>query len=70
MRVSQDTMKHIYGWLLLTPAAILLIAFTYYPTVATFIDSFYSKGIEIKEEEGKCQRWKRHYKQLEENQRW
>ena len=33
---------HIYGWLLLLPAAVLLVAFTHYPAVATFIDSFYS----------------------------
>jgi sn-glycerol 3-phosphate transport system permease protein len=32
----------IYGWLLLLPAAVLLVAFTHYPAVATFIDSFYS----------------------------
>jgi sn-glycerol 3-phosphate transport system permease protein len=41
-------MKHVYGWLLLTPAAILLIAFTHYPTVATIFDSFYSKGSAIR----------------------
>jgi sn-glycerol 3-phosphate transport system permease protein len=32
----------IYGWLLLLPAAVMLVAFTHYPAVATFIDSFYS----------------------------
>ncbi|MGB7181501.1 MAG: sugar ABC transporter permease [Burkholderiaceae bacterium] len=37
-------MKHVYGWLLLTPAAILLIAFTHYPTVLTFVNSLFSKG--------------------------
>jgi sn-glycerol 3-phosphate transport system permease protein len=41
-------MKHVYGWLLLTPAAILLIAFTHYPTVATVIDSLFSKGTAIR----------------------
>jgi sn-glycerol 3-phosphate transport system permease protein len=30
------------GILLLLPAAVLLVAFTFYPTVATLIDSFYS----------------------------
>jgi sn-glycerol 3-phosphate transport system permease protein len=30
------------GMLLLAPAAVLLVAFTFYPTVATLIDSFYS----------------------------
>ena len=37
-------MKHVYGWLLLAPAAILLVAFTHYPAAATFIDSFFSTG--------------------------
>lgn len=41
-------MRHIYGWLLLTPAAILLIAFTHYPTIATVIDSLFSKGSAIR----------------------
>lgn len=41
-------MRHVYGWLLLTPAAILLIAFTHYPTVATVYDSFFSKGTAIR----------------------
>ena len=41
-------MRHIYGWLLLTPAAILLVAFTHYPTIATIIDSLYSKGSMIR----------------------
>jgi len=35
---------HLYGWLLLTPAAILLIAFTHYPTVATLGHSLFSDG--------------------------
>src|SRR5690606_22297423 len=33
---------HLYGWLLLLPAAVLLVAFTHYPTVASLIDSFFS----------------------------
>lgn len=33
---------HIHGWLLLLPAAILLVAFTHYPAVATILDSFFS----------------------------
>ncbi len=41
-------MKHVYGWLLLTPAAILLVAFTHYPAAATFIDSFFSTGTAIR----------------------
>jgi len=48
MTVSRDLMRHVHGWLLLTPAAILLIAFTHYPMVATLIDSFYSKGSAIR----------------------
>jgi sn-glycerol 3-phosphate transport system permease protein len=34
--------------LLLTPAAILLIGFTHYPTVATIINSMFSKGSAIR----------------------
>ena len=37
-------MTHVYGWLLLTPAAILLVAFTHYPTVATLAQSFFTTG--------------------------
>jgi sn-glycerol 3-phosphate transport system permease protein len=33
---------HLYGWLLLLPAAILLVAFTHYPTITSVIDSFFS----------------------------
>jgi sn-glycerol 3-phosphate transport system permease protein len=40
--------RHVQGWLLLMPAAILLIAFTHYPTVATVIDSMFSKGTAIR----------------------
>ncbi|MBM3523248.1 MAG: sugar ABC transporter permease, partial [Alphaproteobacteria bacterium] len=32
----------IHGWLLLLPAAVLLGAFTHWPTVATIWQSFYS----------------------------
>jgi sn-glycerol 3-phosphate transport system permease protein len=41
-------MKHVYGWLLLTPAAILLIGFTHYPAVATLFDSFFSTGTAVR----------------------
>ena len=44
MSLSRNQINHVYGWLLLTPAAILLVAFTHYPTVATLINSFFSKG--------------------------
>jgi sn-glycerol 3-phosphate transport system permease protein len=33
---------HIHGWLLLLPAAVLLVVFTHYPTVATLYDSLLS----------------------------
>lgn len=46
--MSHGVSRHVYGWLLLTPAAILLIAFTHYPTVATVIDSLFSKGNPIR----------------------
>ncbi len=39
---------HLYGWLLLTPAAILLIAFTHYPTGATLWHSFFSEGTALR----------------------
>ena len=32
----------IYGWLLLLPAMVLLVAFTHYPAVATLWNSFFS----------------------------
>lgn len=34
----------IYAWLLLSPAMILLVAFTHYPAVQTIINSFFSTG--------------------------
>jgi len=48
MHPSFNIMRHVYGWLLLTPAAILLIAFTHYPTVATVYESLFSKGSMIR----------------------
>jgi sn-glycerol 3-phosphate transport system permease protein len=41
-------MKHVYGWLLLTPAAILLVAFTHYPAAATLLESFFSTGTAVR----------------------
>ena len=41
-------MRHVYGWLLLTPAAILLVAFTHYPAVATLAESFFSTGTAVR----------------------
>ena len=40
--------KHVYGWLLLTPAAILLVGFTHYPAAATLVDSFFSTGTAVR----------------------
>ena len=34
--------RSIHAWLLLLPALVLLLTFTHWPAVATFIDSFYS----------------------------
>ena len=41
-------MRHIYGWLLLLPAAILLVGFTHYPALATLADSFFSAGTALR----------------------
>ena len=41
-------MKHLYGWLLLAPAAILLVGFTHYPAAATLFDSFFSTGTAVR----------------------
>jgi sn-glycerol 3-phosphate transport system permease protein len=34
----------VHGWLLLTPAALLLSLFAFYPSIATFWSSLFSKG--------------------------
>ncbi len=44
----RNIMMHVHGWLLLTPAVVLLVAFTHYPTVATVINSLFSKGTAIR----------------------
>ncbi len=41
-------MHHVYGWLLLTPAAILLLLFTHYPTIATVWQSFFSSATALR----------------------
>jgi len=48
MSFVRSNQVHIYGWLLLMPAAIFLIAFTYYPTVATLAYSFFSDGTALR----------------------
>jgi sn-glycerol 3-phosphate transport system permease protein len=45
---SHSIRNQVYGWLLLSPAAILLIAFTHYPAVATLGQSFFSAGTALK----------------------
>jgi sn-glycerol 3-phosphate transport system permease protein len=35
-------LRVVHAWLLLLPALVLLAAFTHWPTVATFVDSFFS----------------------------
>jgi len=40
--------NQVHAWLLLMPAAILLIAFTHYPTVTTVVKSLFSKGTAIR----------------------
>ncbi len=44
MTSARNIKNQIYGWLLLTPAAILLITFTHYPAFATLAQSFFSTG--------------------------
>jgi sn-glycerol 3-phosphate transport system permease protein len=41
-------MKHVAGWLLLLPAAVLLVGFTHYPAAATLVESFFSTGTPIR----------------------
>jgi len=41
----------LHGWLLLMPAAIFLIAFTYYPAVVTLGKSFFSQGTALRPSE-------------------
>jgi sn-glycerol 3-phosphate transport system permease protein len=41
-------MKHLVGWLLLLPAATLLVAFTHYPAAATLVESFFSTGTAVR----------------------
>jgi sn-glycerol 3-phosphate transport system permease protein len=36
--------QNVQGWLLFAPAAILLVAFTHYPTIATFINSLFTNS--------------------------
>ena len=38
----KDSVRNFQGWLLFAPAAILLLAFTHYPTITTFLNSLYT----------------------------
>jgi sn-glycerol 3-phosphate transport system permease protein len=42
LRLGAAAGDGVHGWLLLLPAAVLLAAFTHWPAVATFFDSFWS----------------------------
>jgi len=45
MRINRtSSLNALYGWLLLFPAALLLVAFTHYPMVATLYDSLVAEG--------------------------
>ncbi|WP_419901320.1 carbohydrate ABC transporter permease [Kiloniella sp.] len=48
MKTSQN---QLYGWLLLLPAIVFLVAFTYYPTIATLAKSFFSQGTALRSSE-------------------
>ena len=41
MRAPRSLLPHVYGWLLLLPAAVLLATFTHYPTVASVWESLF-----------------------------
>lgn len=44
-KANLERRRHsIYGWLLLSPAAVLLILFAFYPSVATLWSSLFSRG--------------------------
>src|SRR2546421_849780 len=45
---SVPVLRHVYGWLLLTPAAILLVGFTHYPAAATLVHSLFSTGTAVR----------------------
>jgi sn-glycerol 3-phosphate transport system permease protein len=46
--MSPNRRSWIHAWLLLMPAAILLIGFTYYPAVGTVVDSLWTNGTVIR----------------------
>ena len=46
--MRERRLTHVYGWLLLLPAAVLLVTFTHYPTVATVYHSLFSTGTRLR----------------------
>jgi sn-glycerol 3-phosphate transport system permease protein len=40
---ARGAAANVHGWLLVLPAAALLVLFTHYPTVATFLRSFFPR---------------------------
>ena len=51
MKMEHARLGQVYAWLLLLPAAVLLVAFTHYPTIATLGQSFFSAGTAIRPSE-------------------
>ena len=41
---NEKRRQALYGWILLSPAAILLTTFAFYPSIATFWSSLFSRG--------------------------
>jgi len=46
--MHERRLAHVYGWLLLLPAAVLLVVFTHYPTVATLYHSLFSTATRLR----------------------
>jgi len=46
--MHEQRLAHVYGWLLLLPAAVLLVAFTHYPTLATIYHSLFTTGTHLR----------------------
>lgn len=46
MKLQRPYASQVYAWLLLLPAAILMIAFTHFPIVGGLVSSFFSTGRE------------------------
>lgn len=42
MRLDPKTARWVYAWLLLLPASVLMVAFTHFPIVGSFVLSFFS----------------------------